>query len=187
MAENNVLGDQVNNYKNNLNRINRGIASVQRKMRSNIAKKIADRLSKGSVKVKVDKETGSITLLMDDSFLFKRNDYRLSQVAKRTLKEVIPPYIDELFKDELVREAISSVNIIGHASPRFKRQFVEPNSIEKPSAYTYNLELSSNRAKEIVKYIFGGDFGDFNHKSIFRKKYPLLERALVNLSVFFHL
>ena len=43
------------------------------------------------------------------------------------------------------------------ASPKYKRVFVDP-VVTVGEAYDYNLELSMNRARQIVTYLFGEEF-----------------------------
>ncbi|OUR95343.1 hypothetical protein A9Q84_16020 [Halobacteriovorax marinus] len=158
-------------------RISRGIASVRNNIRSKIGQNIALKLQNENLKVKVDPATGSVTLKMDDEFQFKRNDFKLSTKAKNTLKRIIPLYVEAIFNDPKTYKYIECVNIIGHASPRYKKEFVSPNRLENEEAYIYNMELSTNRAKEIVKYIFSKDFGQFNNKSKFRQKISAIGRS----------
>jgi chromosome segregation ATPase len=159
------------NFKNlkNLKKLESGIAHVGKRLRSTIAKKIAKKLKMNDLNVEVNKETGSIILRMDDTFLFKRNDYLLSSKAKNSLKRIIPIYTEELFKDPTVREYISQVHVIGHASPRYMKDYVSPDDTNNFTAYQFNMDLSTNRAKEIVKYIFSKSFGDFPYRQEFRR------------------
>ena len=75
-----------------------------------------------------------------------------------------------------MRNNIEHVNVIGHASPRYKRKFVDPNG-KNSKAYNYNLDLSTSRAKSIVKYIFSKEFGAFPHKSILRDKISVVGKS----------
>jgi chromosome segregation ATPase len=158
-------------------RISRGIASVRNNVRSRIGENIANKLNASNLMAKVDPVSGSVTLQMDDAFLFRKNDYRLSKKAKKTLKKLIPLYVDAIFSDKQASKYIEDVNIIGHASPSYGKRFSSPNSIHNQTAYNYNMELSTNRAKEIVKFIFSKEFGHFENKATFRKKVSAIGRS----------
>ncbi|OIQ20922.1 MAG: hypothetical protein BM556_02975 [Bacteriovorax sp. MedPE-SWde] len=158
-------------------RISRGIASVRNNIRSQIGQNIAQKLKEANLYAKVDPSSGSVTLQMDDAFLFKRNDFHLSLRAKKTLKEIIPLYVDALFKDSSTYNYIEFVNIVGHASPRYDKKYMSPISKNNQDAFNYNMELSTNRAKEIVKYIFSKEFGKFKNKNIFRQKVSAIGRS----------
>ncbi|MFT6604289.1 MAG: chemotaxis protein MotB [Bacteriovoracaceae bacterium] len=154
----------------------RKIASVQNSLRAHIGKNIASRLKAANLDVFVDPNTGAVILRMDNSFLFKINSAELSEGLKSTLRKVIPLYVDELFKDSDVSNKISHINIIGHASPRHRQKYVDPlgNNIR---AYNYNLDLSSDRARSIVKYIFGNQFDPFNFQPQFRQKVQAIGKS----------
>ena len=58
-------------YKKKLNDLGRGIASVRKNLRGEIAKKISGKFQAANIGVEVDPKTGVVTLLMDQNFLFK--------------------------------------------------------------------------------------------------------------------
>ena len=172
----NLLESQNLESKKSANRAQRKIASVQNSFRENLGKKIADRLARANIDVFVDPRTGNVILRMDDQFLFQRNSSKLSHVAKNTLKKVIPLYVEELFQDKKIASKIHHINIVGHASPRFRQRFVNPNG-KNQKAYNYNLDLSSDRARSIVKYIFSRSFGSFKHRLDFRNKVQAIGKS----------
>lgn len=172
--------NRLANAKEKNNRISRGIASVRKSIRSQIGQEIAKKLQNENLKVKVDPTTGSVTLSMDDAFLFKKNDFKLSERAKVTLKRIIPLYVEAIFNDPKTYKYIECVNIIGHASPRYKNKYTKTTSSKNQEAYIYNMDLSTNRAKEIVKFIFSRNFGAFNNKFKFREKVSVIGRSFSN-------
>jgi outer membrane protein OmpA-like peptidoglycan-associated protein len=133
-------------------------------------------MAKYNVQTEMDDKTGNITLKLDGTFLFKRNDSKLTDKAKKTLKKIIPIYTSEIFKAKKMRDNIDHVNVIGHASPRYKRKFINPAD-QNTKAYNYNLDLSTNRAKEIVKFILGQKFGEFPYKSNLRDKISVIGKS----------
>jgi chromosome segregation ATPase len=163
--------------KNKATKAQRKIASVQNNFRTNIGRKLAKRLRDANIDVYVDPTTGNVILRMDKNFLFKKNSAVLSNGAKRTLQKVIPLYVEELFADKEITGKINTVNIIGHASPSHRQRFVDPFDPKNRRAYNYNLDLSSDRARSIVKYIFSRSFGNFNHKGIFREKVQAIGKS----------
>ena len=172
----NLLKQKENASKAKAKEQGRKIASVQNTLRAHIGRKIADRLNAANLDVFVDPNTGAVILRMDNSFLFKRNSADLSKGFKTTLQKVIPLYVDELFKDKDVSNKINHINIIGHASPRHRQKYVDPhrNNIR---AYNFNLDLSSDRAREIVKFIFGKEFKGFNFRPQFRQKVQAIGKS----------
>ena len=131
--------------------------------RQRIAKLISGNLEASGVKVDINPETGNITLKMDDSFYFNNDSYELSDSAKKKLSQVIPVYTKSLFGTKEIADRIDGISITGFASPKYKRLFVDP-VLTIGEAYDYNLELSMNRARQIVTYMFGQEFPDFEFK-----------------------
>jgi len=182
--ENSALKSELENSykalarsKSQNKRISRGIASVRNNIRSQIGQRIAAKLNASNLNAKVDPITGSVVLQMDEAFLFKRNNYNLSKRAKSTLQNLIPLYVDAIFSDKSMSKYIECVNIVGHASPTYGKQYSSPRSVSNQEAYNYNMELSTNRAKEIVKFIFSKEFGDFSNKVMFREKVSAIGRS----------
>ncbi len=156
----------------------RSIASAKDNLRKKLAKQIHQKLghAKLGLGITTDPETGNITFLMDDSFLFTNNSYELTDGVKETLKAIIPIYSKVLFEDPQVSDAVMSVNIIGHASPTFRHTYVDPKSSD-PEAYSYNLSLSSNRSSEIAVYILGPDFTEFPNRLSLRNKIKTIGKS----------
>lgn len=137
-------------------------------MRGTIGKNLSRRFKNMGLDVITDERTGSITLLLDDAFLFQHDSYRLRAEMIDKLNRVIPAYTDELFGDPQVRDNISAVNVVGHASPYY-HGYVDPETAPY-RAYEYNLILSSNRALEITRYIVGDKIANYDFKGILRRK-----------------
>jgi len=137
-------------------------------MRSTIARNLAKRFKDMGIDVITDERTGSIILLLDEAFLFRHDSYELRKKIQSKLKLIIPAYTEELFKDPYIRDNITAVNIIGHASPYYFGA-VDPVTASY-KAYAYNLTLSSNRSLQITKFILGNKIGKYNYKAILRRK-----------------
>ncbi|MBT3584891.1 MAG: hypothetical protein HN509_08285 [Halobacteriovoraceae bacterium] len=106
---------------------------------------------------------------MDDAFGFKNDSHILKPGVKDRIRKIVKIYSEELFRDNQIRAIIDNVFIVGHASPRFQGKYISPNS-NNHLAYTHNLDLSSQRANQIVKFIFSKQMGTFQYKNFFKQK-----------------
>ena len=85
--------------------------------------------------MKVDPQTGSITFSSD--VLFRYNSAKLTTESKKTLKEIIPLYLDVLLQDRY-RPYIAEIIIEGHT--------------DTDGSYQSNMELSYSRANAVAKF-----------------------------------
>jgi hypothetical protein len=138
-------------------------------LRRKLGARIAKRFEGKDLAVETNPESGSISISLDDMFLFHNDSSELRETVKGRLQTIIPLYAQELLGEPDIRSRITSINVIGHASPRFGKAAVDPLTTDA-TAYNHNLVLSTNRAREIVKYVFSYEFGDFKYKYILRKK-----------------
>lgn len=90
----------------------------------------------------VDAQTGSITFSSD--VLFKYNSATLSTDSQKTLKEIIPMYLDVLLQDRF-REYIAEIIIEGHT--------------DTDGGYEGNMELSYDRAHSVAKFCLNSKNG----------------------------
>lgn len=88
-----------------------------------------------STAMTVDAQTGSITFSSD--VLFRYNSSTLTQSSRNTLRDVIPAYLKVLLQDQY-RDYIAEIIIEGHT--------------DTDGDYNSNLELSSDRAREVAKF-----------------------------------
>jgi outer membrane protein OmpA-like peptidoglycan-associated protein len=127
--------------------------------RLNAQKKLADSLKKNlearGVQADVDAKTGDVLISFGDTY-FDTGRADLKPEMKRVLEQAMPAYAQSLFSDPKVAEKVSSVEIIGFASPTYRGRFVNPNSLEAKDreAVNYNLDLSYARARSIFNYVF---------------------------------
>ena len=107
-------------------------------------------------------------MLLDFGQTFFENDSsQLKDEMRKILKKAMPVYSKSLFGNVNVAEKISSVEVIGFASPTYRGKFVDPNS-SKPDdidAMKYNMDLSYKRAKSIFNYILDDKEMAFEHKN----------------------
>jgi chromosome segregation ATPase len=167
------------------------IVGAKKQLRGKIAAGLAERLKAVNAPVRVDQETGNVVFEIDNSFLFQRNSSILSEYAKDKLKMIIPIYADVLFNNENIAGKILSFNIEGHASPRYKGEYVDPFNEANEDAYTHNLQLSSRRAESITHFIYSTSMDEFKYslrlrsltKSIGRSySAPILKEVVIGPS-----
>ncbi len=158
----NKLSGKNDDLKDSLTNFAKKVTAVKGKLRSNIAADLAKVFQGENLNVQVDKKTGNVVLLMDKNFRFKKNSYSLNNAAKKTLKKIVPIYAKVLFGNTQIQDKISSFNVVGHASPSYKGQFVTPQS--NGGAYAYNMRLSAQRASSITNYVFSSKMGDYEYK-----------------------
>ena len=85
--------------------------------------------------MKVDAQTGSITFSSD--VLFRYNSATLTADSRKTLKEIIPMYLDVLLQDQF-RGYIAEIIIEGHT--------------DTDGGYRSNMELSYERANAVADF-----------------------------------
>ena len=90
----------------------------------------------------VDAQTGSITFSSD--LLFPNNSAELSEESRKTLKEIIPMYLDVLLQDNF-RGYIAEIIIEGHTDTN--------------GSYEWNMELSSRRAFSVADFCLDAQNG----------------------------
>lgn len=86
--------------------------------------------------MKVDAQNGSISFSSD--VLFQYGSANLTDASKATLTEIIPMYLDVLLQDQY-RDYIAEIIIEGHT--------------DTDGSYKHNMDLSSERASSVARYI----------------------------------
>ena len=86
---------------------------------------------------------------------------------EETIRKAIPVYAQSLFADESLTAKISSVEIIGFASPTYAGKPVDPMNLSEENriAVNYNLDLSYRRARSIFRYAFDIDNFSFEYQN----------------------
>jgi hypothetical protein len=135
-------------------------ALILAKRRQVLAKKIQDNFHQNGIVAEVDGNSGDVILDFGDDY-FETDSHRLKSGMEKTIRKAIPVYAQSLFADESLTSIISSVEIIGFASPTFGGKPVDPRNMseENRKAINYNLDLSYKRARSIFRYAF--DTGNF--------------------------
>ena len=120
--------------------------------REKIASDLKEEFDNSQLNIDVDEKTGAI--IFSGGVLFETNSAEIRAEFKRMLRQFIPRYVDVLLAADH-RDNISQIIIEGHTDDRGK--------------YMYNLDLSQQRAFNVVKYILSDEFTDFKHKDLFKK------------------
>lgn len=140
-------------------------AKAEADARRLISQRIKDGFAKAGVKADIDDRTGEVVINFGDVY-FDNDSAKLKPKMKEVLEKAMPEYSKALFADGKLRDKITSVEIIGFASPTFEGKYIDPKSLD-PSvrrAVDYNLDLSYKRARSIFQHIFDGERLNFQHQ-----------------------
>ena len=117
--------------------------------REEIALLLQDEIEESPLNVAVDDDSG--TIVFSGGVLFETDSAEIRPEFKEMLEQIIPIYMETLL-DEQYRDNISQIIVEGHTDDR--------------GSYIYNLELSQERAFNVVQYILSDQFPDFEHKEL---------------------
>lgn len=123
--------------------------------RAKLSKDIAAALKSAGVDANVNPGTGDVTISFGNDY-FDSGSADLKGSMANVLQKFVPKYSEALFKDPKIADKITSVDIIGFASPTYQNRYVDPQSLneEDQKAAKYNLDLSYKRARSIFDYMF---------------------------------
>ena len=133
--------------------------------RQDVAQRIKDDFAKAGIIADVDKSTGDVILDFGNDY-FETDSYKLKPGMRATIRRAIPVYAKSLFDRESATADISSIEIIGFASPTYGGKPVNPNSLslKNRKAVNYNLDLSYARARSIFEFVFDTQKLKFKHQ-----------------------
>lgn len=155
------LAGQLKNTEGQLAQVKSELAA-----RKNIAKEIKKGFDKMGIKADIDLESGDVLLDFGQSY-FENNSANLTTDMRSVLQKAMPVYSKSLFGNATVSKQITSVEVIGFASPTYKGRVIDPNS-NKPEdrdGLKYNMDLSYKRAKSIFNYILDNKEMSFEHRN----------------------
>ena len=163
--------DQFQEYVDSLKKQNENLEEDVAKLRplvkarQDLAKKLKRNLKKVGLEAAVDDKTGDVVLTFGDEY-FSTDSANLKSNMKQILKQFVPTYSKSLLSDQKIAEKISSVEIIGFASPTYRGKYIDPQSLSPGDrqAVRYNLDLSYKRAKSIFDYIFDTEKMKYKHQ-----------------------
>ena len=113
--------------------------------KQNEQRKLAQRLKEGFKKAGIDADidlkTGDVTINFQNEY-FDTGSANLKSGMVAILKKFMPEYASSLFHDPNIAKRISSVEIVGFASPTYKGRYVDPyelssRKIARPSITTW--------------------------------------------------
>jgi len=113
---------------------------------------LREEFEKENLKVEIDDDTGAIKL--KDSILFDTGKSIIKEEGKKFLQKFIPVYVRILLGNSEVQQQLAEIIIEGHT--------------DDVGSYLYNLDLSQDRAFNVVKYLLGEEF-DYEYKEELKK------------------
>lgn len=133
--------------------------------RRGIAREIQKGFAAAGIKADVDMQTGEVVLDFGDHY-FDSDSANLNDAMKDIIERAMPVYSRSLFGNPKVAGKISTVEVVGFASPTYKGKFVDPrsNKHEDKMALKYNMDLSYRRANSIFNYLVEGKGPEFEHQ-----------------------
>ncbi|MBQ46943.1 MAG: hypothetical protein CMP10_05565 [Zetaproteobacteria bacterium] len=132
--------------------------------RLKLAEALKDDLAPLKPNCDVNERTGDLVIDFGSAF-FDTNSFTLKPKMISILRSVFPQYARRVFELETINR-VTSIEIIGFASPTFKGRVVDPQSLHRRyrESVNYNLDLSYKRAREVFRYIFNKSNMDFPYQ-----------------------
>jgi outer membrane protein OmpA-like peptidoglycan-associated protein len=129
-------------------------AKAEMDARRDIAKEIQKGFQAAGIKADVDGQTGEVVLDFGNTY-FDSDSSKLKPKMREIIEKAMPVYSKSLFGNPKVATKISSVEIIGFASPTYQGRYIDPKSSKKADkdALKYNMDLSYRRANSIFSYL----------------------------------
>jgi hypothetical protein len=145
-----------------------------------ISERIRNAFKASGVSANIDESTGEVSIDFRNEYF----DYGKSQLKPgmvNLLKNAIPAYAQGVFGDPKLASRISSVEIVGFASPTFKGKYVDPNTLDGTSrqAVNYNMDLSYQRAKAIFEQVFDVNKMQFSYQNELLKTVRVTGRSFL--------
>ncbi|HXH30805.1 MAG TPA: hypothetical protein VNJ01_08320 [Bacteriovoracaceae bacterium] len=149
-AQTEALGQEIAGLKGSL-----AEAQERANARAKLSKEIGAALKSVGVDADVNPNTGDVTISFGKDY-FDNDSSKLKNSMAGVLKKFIPKYSESLFKDPKIASKITSVDIVGFASPTYQGKYIDPLSLNPgdQKAAKYNLDLSYQRARAIFDYMF---------------------------------
>ncbi|MGZ3726725.1 MAG: microtubule-binding protein [Pseudobdellovibrio sp.] len=150
--------------------------------RKSVAKEIKKGFDKMGIKADIDLESGDVLLDFGQSY-FESNSANLTTDMRSVLQKAMPVYSKSLFGNKSVAEQISSVEVIGFASPTYKGKVIDPNSNKAldREGLKYNMDLSYKRAKSIFNYILDNREMNFDYRDALVPNLKVSGRSFLDL------
>lgn len=143
-----------------------------------LIRKLQENFDKYGMGSSVNGKTGEVTISFGNVY-FDTGKAILKPQMKQALEKMMPVYAESLFSDPELSKFISTVDIIGYASPTYKFQDIGPDikSVKRKAALQYNLDLSYKRARAIFEYVFGNTKLRFKYQDAFLRLVKVSSRS----------
>lgn len=119
----------------------------EQQLKSEVAKDLAQELNAKNINAQIDLSTGAVKL--SDLQLFELGSYQLSEDGKAFLNKFIPIYLNAVYSNPKIADKVVNIVIQGHTD---SQSFAGVSS--KDLQFIKNMELSTQRANEVAKYMF---------------------------------
>ena len=119
----------------------------EQQLKSEVAKDLAQELNAKNINAQIDLSTGAVKL--SDLQLFELGSYQLSEDGKAFLNKFVPIYLNAVYSNPKIADKVVNIVIQGHTD---SQSFAGVSS--KDLQFVKNMELSTQRANEVAKYIF---------------------------------
>lgn len=136
----------------------------QEQIKRQIIAELLKDLQKAKYPVKVDAQTGSITIA--DSVLFDVAKSDIGAAGRQFLQRFIPVYSRILLGSDQYRQQIGSIMVVGFT--------------DRVASYDYNMQLSVDRAVKVTQFIFQG-VPTFPEREHLRQVLSAVGRSYMNL------
>lgn len=105
---------------------------------------IANLREKLGSSINIDTKSGAIKF--SSNILFGQGEYKIKESSKKELKTILKNYLSALLENKDIRKYIHSITIEGHTN--------------SDGSYLSNLELSQQRALEVMKFLYQSNISD---------------------------
>lgn len=139
-------------------------AKEEADLRRGIAREIQKGFKAAGIKADIDMQTGEVLLDFGENY-FESDSANLKDAMKDIIERAMPVYSKSLFGNPKLADKITTVEVVGFASPTYKGRFVDPssNKADDKAALKYNMDLSYRRANSIFNYLLENN-GQFEHQ-----------------------
>lgn len=141
--------------------------SLQGSVEKDIAEKINDSIKEvinvAELGILIDENSGQITF--DESTMFDLDSAELKPEAKEMLKKFIPTYIETIYSN--YEKNIEKIVVKGHT--------------DDTGSYLYNLDLSQQRALNVVRFMVSDEIGEYKYKDKVLKDVEAIGRSKAEL------